>query len=334
MPTEEYILITGGAGYIGSHTAKCLAGKGYRTLILDNLSLGHRELARWGEFIQGEVADTALLDSVFRNYPVSAVVHFAASAYVGESVRDPAKYYRNNVVGTLGLLDSMRRHGVQAFIFSSTCATYGNPRSLPITEISPQEPINPYGRSKLMVERIVGDYGTAYGLRSVLLRYFNAAGADPEGETGEWHDPETHLIPLALAAASGVGNPLTIFGTGYDTPDGTCIRDYIHVSDLAEAHLLALEHLLRGGSSEALNLGTGRGYSVREIVRVCEEVTGRSVPVIEGAAREGDPPLLVASPAKARTVLGWQARYGLREMIEDAWNWHVRQLRHKGGNSE
>lgn len=315
--------MSGGAGYIGSHACKALACAGFTPVSLDNLVYGHREAVRWGPLEVGDINDRAFLDAVLMQYRPLAVMHFAAFAYVGESVLDPGKYYRNNVVGTLTLLEAMRDHGIDRFVFSSSCATYGVPRTGLITEDHPQQPINPYGATKLMVERILSDFGQAHGLRSVALRYFNAAGADPDLETGEDHDPETHLIPLVLRAASGEGVALTVFGTDYDTPDGTCIRDYIHVADLAQAHLLALQSLAGEGGSRAYNLGNGLGFSVREVIATSEQVTGRRIPVHYGPRRPGDPPRLVGDASRIRAELGWQPRFQrLDEIIETAWRWH------------
>ncbi len=319
------VLITGGAGYVGSHANACLAARGVRTVVLDNLVYGHKDFVQWGELVTGDITDARLLDDVFAATRFDAVMHFAAYAYVGESVTDPAKYYANNVLGTLSLMDAMRRAGVDKLIFSSTCATYGLPREIPITESHPQEPINPYGWTKRIIEQAMADYGRAYGLRSVALRYFNAAGADAAGRIGERHSPETHLIPLVLLAALDPARAVSIFGTDYDTPDGTCIRDYIHVADLAEAHLLALEHLLGGGGSEVFNLGNGRGFSVREVIDCAREVTGRPIAVREAERRPGDPPRLVGSAAKIGAALGWTQRYDdLSQILRTAWQWHVK----------
>ncbi len=318
------LLITGGAGYIGSHTVKHLLEQGEDIIVLDNLVHGHREALDTGRvrLIEGDLSDAALLDRVFAEHRPEAVLHFAAYCYVGESVEQPLKYYRNNVAGPLTLIEAMQRHGCGRFIFSSTCATYGNPVSVPMDETHPQNPVNPYGSSKLMLERILRDCETAFGLRSVFLRYFNASGCDPEGRIGEDHDPETHLIPRILMAARGDIEAITVFGTDYPTPDGTCIRDYIHVNDLASAHALALAHLRRGGESTAVNLGTGRGFSVKEIIATAEEVTGKTVPVAYGPRRAGDPPELICNPAQAKAVLGWEARHkDPRDHIQSAWNW-------------
>lgn len=316
------ILIVGGAGYIGSHVNKFLSERGYGTLILDNLTKGHRESVRWGEFIEGDLGDRKLLERIFTRYDVDAVMHFAAFTDVGESVQKPGDYYRNNVMNTLNLLDSMRENGVSKFIFSSTCAVYGNPSEIPITEEHPLNPISPYGRSKLMVEEILRDYSDAYGLSYASLRYFNAAGADPEGEIGELHEPETHLIPIVLDAAMGLRDSVRIFGTDYPTPDGTCIRDYIHVMDLADAHWRALEYL-EGERSGVFNLGNGNGFSVREVIETCIEVTDASIRVVEDERRPGDPPELVGSSQRAREILGWRPVFTeLEEIIKTAWNWH------------
>jgi UDP-arabinose 4-epimerase len=315
------ILVTGGAGYVGSHACKALAASGLTPIAYDNLRTGHDWAVKWGPLTKGDILDRDSLDEVFRLHQPSAVLHFAALAYVGESVDHPSRYYRNNVSGTLNLLDAMRRHGVKQMVFSSTCATYGIPEAVPISEDDPQKPINPYGSSKLMVERVLADYSAAYGLRSISLRYFNAAGADPECQIGEDHDPETHLIPLALTAADG-GDSLTIYGTDYDTPDGTCIRDFIHVTDLAEAHVLALRALQDQCKRRSYNLGTGKGHSIREVIETAESVTGRRVRVKEGRRRAGDPPRLVADASRAQKELGWRTRYSdLGQIISTAWNW-------------
>ncbi len=316
------ILIAGGAGYIGSHTNKILNKRGYETVVYDNLSRGHREFAKWGHFVPGDLADKDQLRLCFKTYPIEAVMHYCAFCYVGESVDHPAEYYRNNVVNTLNLLDVMVEFGVKYFIFSSTCATYGNPLQILITEDHPQQPINPYGKSKLMVEQILKDYDYTYGIRHVCLRYFNAAGADPEGEIGEWHDPEPHLIPLALQVAAGQRAHIQIYGTDYDTPDGTCIRDYIHINDLAAGHLSALEHLKKGAASDAFNLGNGNGFSVKDVIRAAERVTGKPIKVVEAERRPGDPPILVGSADKARKILNWKPEYpSLDEIIKTSWFW-------------
>lgn len=317
------ILVTGGAGYIGSHAVRRLKKAGYKTLVFDNLVYGHGEFSEPGELIVGDLEDQALLKKVFTENKIEAVMHFAAYAYVGESVQKPSKYYRNNVMCTLNLLDAMVEHGVKQFIFSSTCATYGEPVEIPITETHPQKPINPYGQSKLMVEQILKDYDHAYGLRSVRLRYFNAAGADPNGGIGEDHDPETHLIPLVLDAAIGKREHVSIFGTDYDTPDGTCIRDYIHVTDLADAHVLGLKYLENGGATDVFNLGNGKGFSVREVIDMARKVTGLEIKAVESSRRPGDPAELVGSAEKIKQVLGWKPQFAsLEKIIETAWAWH------------
>ena len=319
------ILVTGGAGYVGSHACKALAAAGHTPVVYDNLSRGHREFARWGPLEVGDLGEAAKLDAVFARHRIDAVMHFAALAYVGESVEQPALYYRNNVCGTLELLEAMRRAGVGLMVFSSTCATYGVPERMPITEDLPQQPINPYGATKLMIERVLRDYEPAYGLRSVALRYFNAAGCDPDGEVGEDHEPETHLIPRVLMAADGMLPRIDVFGTDYPTPDGTCLRDYIHVADLADGHVRALDYLQRGGASSAINLGTGRAFSVREVIAAAGRVTGRRIPVHEGPRRAGDPPVLVADATRARTLLGFAPRYSeIEPIVETAWRWHKR----------
>ncbi|MBD2201030.1 UDP-glucose 4-epimerase GalE [Calothrix sp. FACHB-1219] len=325
------ILVTGGAGYIGSHTVLALKRAGYEVVILDNLVYGHRDLVEQAlqvELVVGDTADRPMLDKLFQTHQFDAVMHFSAYAYVGESVTDPAKYYRNNVVGTLVLLEAMEAASIKKFVFSSTCATYGVPDVVPIPENHPQNPINPYGASKLMVERILSDFDVAYGLKSVRFRYFNAAGADPTGLLGEDHNPETHLIPLILLTALGKRESISIFGTDYATPDGTCIRDYIHVSDLADAHISGLEYLLQGGNSEVFNLGNALGFSVREVIAAAEAVTGLNIPITECDRRAGDPPSLIGSAEKAREILGWQPQYpGIKEIVQHAWDWH--QKRHK-----
>lgn len=319
------ILIIGGAGYIGSHINKMLNQLGHETIILDNLSYGHNEFAKWGKFIEGNINETSKLERIFQNYPVDSVMHFAAFTYVGESVTDPQKYYVNNVKNTINLLESMRKYQIKNFIFSSTCAVYGEPQVLPLKEDHPLNPINPYGRSKLMVETILKDYSDAYDFNYASLRYFNAAGADPEGEIGEWHNPETHLIPLVLDAASGRRDAINIFGTDYPTKDGTCIRDYIHVCDLAQAHLKALNYLKDKDSSEIFNLGNGNGFSVREVIDTAQRITGKTIKFIEDDRRPGDPPILVGSAKKAKKVLGWKPHWkDLSEIIETAWIWHQR----------
>jgi UDP-glucose 4-epimerase len=316
------ILVTGGAGYIGSHAVRFFLARGHDVWIYDNLSFGHRAAVPAERLLVADLSETHRLDQVLVERRIEAVVHYAAFAFVGESVQQPAKYYGNNLINTLNLIECLRRHGLGRFVFSSTCATYGTPQKVPITEEEPQRPINPYGETKLAVERALGAYARAYGWGYAALRYFNAAGASPDGTIGEDHSPETHLIPLAIHAAMGLRPALEIFGTDYPTPDGTCIRDYIHVDDLADAHLLALEKLVPSQEMK-YNLGTGRGYSVREVIRTVEEVSGKKVPVKEGPRREGDPPALVAASDKAQRELGWRPRYAeLRPIVETAWNWH------------
>lgn len=320
------VLITGGAGYIGSHTAKIVARSGYTPVVLDNLSFGHRWAVKWGPLEEGDLADTGFVRGVLKKHAIEAVIHFAANAFVGESVANPRKYFHNNVVNTLNLLDAMTDQGIKSIVFSSTCATYGVPTQVPIAESHPQAPCNPYGESKLMVERILKWYGGAYGLRWAALRYFNAAGADPEGEIGEDHSPETHLIPLIIEAALGKRPRVDIFGADYPTPDGTAVRDYIHVTDLAGAHVLALKQLLGGTSSLALNLGTGKGHSVREVIAAVEGVSGKKVPVREAGRREGDPPELVADARRAAELLGWKPQYAdIRTIVSHAWKWAARK---------
>lgn len=317
------ILIVGGAGYIGSHVNKELNKRGYETVVYDNLIYGHREAVKWGIFEYGDLRDTTRLEELFNKYEIEAVFHFAAFAYVGESVTNPSKYYNNNVAATINLLDAMVRHNVKYFVFSSTCATYGQPDKMPIREDMPQRPINPYGTSKLMVERILEDYETAYGLHSVCLRYFNAAGDDPEGEVGEMHDPETHIIPLILYAAIGKRESIKVFGTDYPTKDGSCIRDYIHVLDLADAHIRALDYMKRENASNRFNLGTSNGTSVIEIVDVAKKITGVNFKVEYADRRPGDPAELIGSNVKAKEVLGWEPKHSdIETILKDAWNWH------------
>lgn len=303
--TAMSILVTGGAGYIGSHACKALAAEGFTPVALDSLVIGHADAVRWGPLVEADILDTEAVIEALKGHQVAAVMHFAAFAYVGESVTDPAKYYRNNVAGTLSLLDACRSEGVDKLVFSSSCATYGIPDGLPVSEKAPQRPISPYGRTKLIVEQILADYAQAYGLRYVALRYFNAAGADPDGEIGERHDPETHLVPLALLAAAGRAPALEVFGDDYDTLDGTCVRDYVHVSDLARAHVLALRHLVNGGGSFAANLGSGHGTSIGDVLAAIERVTGHSVPHVIRPRRAGDPPALYADPRLAKDRLGF-----------------------------
>lgn len=318
----QSILVVGGAGYIGSHMVKYLARAGYRVVVLDNLSTGHADAVRYGELIVGDMDDSELLDRLFRSHRFDAVMHFAAFSLVGESVGNPGKYYRNNVANTLNLLDAMVRHQVRHFVFSSTAATFGEPQLDRIDESHPQKPINPYGRSKLMVEHLLADYDAAYGLKSVCLRYFNAAGADPEGELGERHNPETHLIPLVLQAASGRRSHIHVFGTDYDTPDGSCLRDYIHVQDLCSAHQLALQWLQEHQQSQQFNLGNGDGYSVLDVIETARTVTGQQIPVLIEDRRAGDPARLIADATFAHQHLGWKPKYpALEDMIAHAWHW-------------
>ena len=321
-----HILICGGAGYIGSHMARWLSLQGQQATVLDNLSTGHRESVRWGDLIEADLLDPASLERAFAGQRYDAVMHFCARSLVGESMVDPYGYYTSNVAGTLNLLQAMRRHGVERLVFSSTAAIFGHPKSDRIDEDHPKQPINPYGASKLMVERILEDAANAYGLRSVSLRYFNAAGASPDGTIGEAHDPETHLIPNVLRAALGTGAALKLFGDDYPTPDGTCIRDYVHVDDLAQAHLLAIRHLDANAGAHAFNLGNGQGFSVREVIAAAERVSGRTVPHAIEARRPGDPAVLVASSEKARAVLGWSPEYTtLEPILETALRWHSRR---------
>lgn len=316
------ILVTGGAGYIGSHTVKRLLAQGHTVTVFDNLGEGHRPAVPANALVVGDLADVDLLDQTLLANRIEAVVHFAASAYVGESVKDPGKYYRNNLVNSLGLLDRVRRHKITRFVFSSTCATYGIPTKVPITEDEKQLPINPYGNTKLCFEKALSDYSHAYGIGSVALRYFNASGAAEDGSIGEDHDPETHLIPLVLQVALGQRPHIEVFGTDYPTPDGTCIRDYIHVDDLAEAHILALDQG-KPGEMRAFNVGIGTGSSVTEVIRTAEDVTGKTIAVKHGPRREGDPPVLVADSSKIRRELGWKPRFTeLRPILESAWRWH------------
>lgn len=320
------VLVTGGAGYIGSHACKSLAEAGFEPVVYDNLVYGHEWAVKWGPLIKGDLFDGDRLSQVFAEHTPVAVMHFAAYAYVGESVSNPAKYYQNNVVGTLTLLEQMRRAQVSNIVFSSTCATYGIPETVPITEDQRQAPINPYGRSKLMIEQCLADYYAAYDLKGVSLRYFNAAGADPEAEIGESHDPETHLIPLVLDAASGARPSVSVFGTDYDTPDGTCIRDYIHVTDLAQAHVLALRGLLENVTMPpAYNLGNGTGFSVANVIETCRQVTGQPIEVVLGDRRPGDPAVLVGDASRIRQDLGWSPRFAeLADIVATAWRWHTR----------
>jgi UDP-glucose-4-epimerase GalE len=330
----QTVLVTGGAGYIGSHAAKALSSAGHRVVVFDSLVAGHRDAVKYGEFVKGDILDTAAVRSTLETHRVDAVMHFAAFFDVGESVRAPAKYYRNNVVGTVSVLEAMAAQNVRTLVFSSTCATYGEPVETPITEAHPQRPINSYGESKLAVERALPHYERAYGIRAIALRYFNAAGADPDGELGEDHAPEIHIIPRALDAATG-GPGLQVFGDDYPTPDGTCLRDYVHVTDLADAHVRALEALARGetaGKSDAYNLGTGQPQSVRDVIKAVERVTGRAVPWTLAPRRAGDPAILYAAADKARAALGWTPKFpSIDDIVRTAWTWRQAHPRGYGG---
>ena len=313
------VLVTGGSGYIGSATVRELAENGHKVIIYDDLSTGHRKLSKGFELIEGDIADRSKILPALKR--VEAVIHFAASAYVGESVANPRKYFRNNVESALALMDSVLESDVRIFVFSSTCAVYGTPQFLPISEYSPKDPINPYGATKLFFERVLSAYSVSHGLRFAALRYFNAAGTHPLGTIGEIHNPETHLVPLAIRAALGMTPPLTVFGQNLDTPDGTCVRDFVHVADLASAHVKALEYLSRGGPSVELNLGTGSGSSIKHLIREIEEVSGRSVPHVYAPPRPGDPPSLFADIQKAKETLHWQSKYDLRQIVTGAIRW-------------
>ena len=320
------ILVTGGAGYVGAHACKALASRGYRPIVYDNLVYGHEAAVKWGPLEVGDIADRARLDAVIAHYRPQALMHFAAFTYVGESVADPGKYYRNNVGGTLSLLEAVRDHNIGKIVFSSTAAVYGTPDSVPIAEVAAKAPINPYGLSKWTSEQMIADFAAAHGIRSAALRYFNAAGADPDGEIGECHDPESHLIPLAMQAVSGHGPPLTLFGDDYPTPDGTCIRDYVHVADLANAHVGALEQLNHRDGADAFNLGTGQGVSVREVLDAVGRAAGKPVPHSIGPRRAGDPAELVSDPGKAMRELGWTPSMSdLETIVATAWAWHNRK---------
>jgi UDP-arabinose 4-epimerase len=328
----SHILVTGGAGYIGSHTCKALAAAGYTPVVIDDLSAGHEWAVKWGPLVVADIADRAQVSQTIKKYDVQAVIHFAAHAYVGESVQQPRKYFNNNVTKALALLDTLLECGIASVVFSSSCATYGIPEQLPITEDHPQRPINPYGDSKLFVERILHWYESAYGMRHMILRYFNAAGADPDGEIGEQHTPETHLIPLVIASALGVNPAVEIFGTDYDTADGTAVRDYVHVCDLATAHINALNHLLAGRPSASVNLGTGRGHSIREVVAAVEAVSRRSVPVVNGQRRPGDPPALISDPRFGQSLLAWTPmKSELDTIVQTAWAWHLKSWNAQSG---
>jgi UDP-arabinose 4-epimerase len=321
------VLVTGGAGYIGSHTCKALAAAGYTPVVLDNLSAGHRWAVKWGPLVVADIADRAAVLKLIKDHDIHAIIHLAAHAYVGESIRQPLKYFRNNVTHTLALLDTLLDCGVSKLVVSSSCATYGNPQTLPITEDHPQQPISPYGESKLFIEKTLHWYERAYGMRHVILRYFNAAGADPDGEIGEEHTPETHLIPLVIGAALKISPAIEIFGNDYATADGTAVRDYVHVCDLATAHVKALDHLIGGGSSATVNLGTGRGHSIRDVISAVEAVSGSIVPVIEGPRRPGDPPALIADPQLGQSLLKWKPlNSSMHTIVRTAWQWH--QNRH------
>jgi UDP-arabinose 4-epimerase len=326
---NKTVLVVGGAGYVGSHTCKALKQKGYEPVVLDNLSTGHRWAVKWGPLVVGDLIQSQDIHNVLDAYKPIAVMHFAAYAYVGESVQHPDKYYRNNVAATLNLIDAMMERDINTFVFSSSCATYGIPKNLPITEQTPQNPVNPYGQTKLMVEQILSDYDHAYGLKSACLRYFNAAGADLDGEVGECHDPETHLIPRVLDVAAGGMSHFDIYGNDYDTPDGTCVRDFVHVWDLAEAHCLAMDYLLKNNQSLQVNLGSEKGFSVNEVVSLAEKILEKAIPTRVKARREGDPPMLVANAKKAQEVLGWHTNYAdLISCIVSAWKW----MQNKPGN--
>ncbi|MFC1799070.1 UDP-glucose 4-epimerase GalE [Thermodesulfobacteriota bacterium] len=321
------VLVTGGAGYIGSHACKALSKEGYTPVTYDNLIYGHESAIKWGPFEKGDIQDRQRLDAIIDKYNPEAVMHFAAFAYVGESVENPGKYYRNNVVGSLTILEAMRDHGIRHIVFSSTCAVYGNPETVPIPEDHPLNPINPYGFSKYAVERMLKDFSNVHGMNYVSLRYFNAAGADPDVEIGEDHDPETHLIPLILDTAAGRSKNVKIFGTDYDTPDGTCIRDYVHVSDLADAHVLALKYLKDNGGNNIFNLGNGDGFSVREVIDTAKKVTDKNFHAVESSKRPGDPAVLVGSSGKIKKILGWNPKCDeIDDIIQTAWHWH--QKRH------
>lgn len=327
--TPTPVLVVGGAGYIGSHTCLQLSDKGFLPIVYDNLTNGHGEFVKWGPLEQGDIRDRARLDEVIAKYKPAAIMHFAALIEVGESVKDPVGFYENNVIGSLTLLSAAQAAGIKAFVFSSTCATYGLPDRVPMDETHGQAPINPYGRTKWVIEQALADYDRYTDFHSVVLRYFNAAGADFEGRIGEWHTPETHAIPIAIDAALGRRQGFKVLGTDYETRDGSCVRDYIHVMDLAEAHVRAVQYLLDGGPSVALNLGTGTGTTVKELVAAIERVSGRDFTVEEGPRREGDSPALVANNDKARDILGWSPRYDLDDIIRSAWQWHSKTNLHQ-----
>jgi len=321
------ILIVGGAGYIGSSVNKLLNKIGYKTIVFDNLSNGHIEFVKWGKFYKGDLGNIDDIEKVFIENKIDCVMHFSAYAYVGESVINPQKYYKNNVSNTINLLDVMLKYGVKKFIFSSTCAIYGIPIQIPIPEDHPQNSVNPYGKTKFMVEEILKDYDKAYGLKYVSFRYFNASGADPECEIGEWHDPETHLIPLSIYNALGITENITVFGTDYPTPDGTCIRDYIHVNDIAKAHILGFKYLMNESKSDFFNLGNGNGFSVKEILDIVSRISGKKLNIVYGNRREGDPPILVGSSKKAYEILGWKPEFDkISDIIETAYRWHLKNI--------
>lgn len=320
------VLVVGGAGYIGSHVSKMLKKRGFDVIVYDNLSHGYKEFVKWGDFIPGDISDERQLDLVFSKYNIDAVMHFCAFIEVGESVADPGKYYTNNTANTLNLINCMRKADIDKFIFSSTAAVYGMPERVPIEEDDEKKPINPYGSSKLMVENILDDFDSSYGFKSVRFRYFNAAGGDFDGEIGESHVPESHLIPLILDAASGKRDDIKIFGTDYDTPDKTAIRDYVHVNDLADAHIKGLQYLLDGGKTDYFNLGSGSGFSVREVIDKVKQVTGKDFKVTETDRRAGDPPVLIANSDKAKRILGWNASISLEDIVKTAWEWHQKQV--------
>jgi UDP-arabinose 4-epimerase len=320
-----HVLVTGGAGYVGSHAAKALASEGLVPVVFDNFGRGHRDAVRWGPLVEGDLGDKASIEQAFRDHPIDAVMHFAAFAYVNESMRNPGLYFRNNLANSLQLLEVMQSAGVRRIVFSSSCSTYGMPERIPIGEEAPQRPVNPYGETKLAVEKALHWYGLVHEFDWISLRYFNAAGADPEGEIGEEHDPETHLIPLAIAAALGAIPYLEVYGTDYETPDGTAVRDFVHVTDLARGHVAALRHLSAGGASGAFNLGTGTGHSVREVVAAVEKASGRRVPTKPCDRRAGDPAALIADAAKAADILKWRPTLSsLETIVETAWKWHSR----------
>lgn len=332
---KEVVLVTGGAGYIGSHVCKMLHEFGYMPIVYDNLSYGHKEFAKWGPLEVGDIQDTKKLCTIFKKYKPTAVLHFAAFALVAESVFEPSKYYKNNLGGTISLLDAMRFSGIQNIIFSSTCAIFGIPTKIPLSENLNEKPINPYGRSKLFIEKVMQDYEYAYGIKNICLRYFNAAGADPEGQIGEDHNPETHIIPLALDVALGRKKEIIILGDDYPTHDGTCVRDYIHVQDLALAHVLALSYLKSKNKSNAFNLGTGKGFSVKEILNAVEKITGKKLNIKNGERRKGDPPILISDPTKSINELGWKSQYTkIDQIILHAWNWHKKRFSEIGLNEK